>query len=149
MRDPVEHIQALAAEAKARAEANRQAFPAAAEMMDKLRVFNPRLLYAREGGREIGIPLEQRLARRSDPVSSHEAAAEHVASGSHDSQKADVLRTLRAHPRSTSAELSAYGIDRFTVARRLPDLEKEGFVRRDGLRDCRVTKRRSVVWVAL
>ena len=33
---------------------NRRLFPTAAEAMDKLACFSPRVVYAREGGREIG-----------------------------------------------------------------------------------------------
>lgn len=33
---------------------NRRLFPTAAEAMDKFACFSPRLIYAREGGREIG-----------------------------------------------------------------------------------------------
>ena len=33
---------------------NRRLFPTAAEAMDKLACFSPRVLYASEGGREIG-----------------------------------------------------------------------------------------------
>lgn len=33
---------------------NRRLFPTAAEAMDKLACFSPRVLYASEGGRELG-----------------------------------------------------------------------------------------------
>ena len=33
---------------------NRRLFPTAAEAMDKIACFSPRVLYASEGGREIG-----------------------------------------------------------------------------------------------
>lgn len=38
----------------ARAAENRRLFPTAAEAMDKFACFSPRVLYASEGGREIG-----------------------------------------------------------------------------------------------
>ena len=38
----------------ARAAENRRLFPTAAEAMDKFACFSPRVLYAREGGRELG-----------------------------------------------------------------------------------------------
>ena len=38
----------------ARAAENRRLFPTAAEAMDKFACFSPRVLYASEGGRELG-----------------------------------------------------------------------------------------------
>ena len=39
---------------QARAAENRRLFPTAAEAMDKFACFSPRVLYASEGGRELG-----------------------------------------------------------------------------------------------
>ena len=65
MADPVAKLQALAdyvvdrngaqkAEREAKAAENRKNFPTATEAMEKFAIFNPRLLYARENGKEIG-----------------------------------------------------------------------------------------------
>ncbi len=78
------------------------------------------------------------LSRSTDPASSHAAAAQHVASGAHASQKQQVLAALRSWPGSTSKELAARaGLGRFVAARRLPDLEKAGEVRRERYADGR------------
>ena len=91
------------------------------------------------------------LARRTDPASSHEAAAQVTASGVRDSQCAAVLDALRRHPGSTSLELAtASGLDRYVVARRLPELERDGRAVRGELRLCRASggQRRAVTWRA-
>lgn len=65
MSDPVEKLERLAQDAlaqsaaresarQARAAENRRLFPTAAEAMDKLACFSPRVVYAREGNRELG-----------------------------------------------------------------------------------------------
>jgi len=69
------------------------------------------------------------LARATDPPSSKRAARRLTTSGRHKSQKARVLRALRDYPGLTSKELAlAMGEDRYMVARRLPDLERDGKV---------------------
>lgn len=70
-------------------------------------------------------------ARRTDPLSSHAAADRAERSGSIGRQAARVLEALRATPGLTSGELAArHGLDRYMVARRCPDLERAGKVRR-------------------
>jgi len=90
------------------------------------------------------------LAANADPISSHLAAAEITASGRRDSQKREILESLRAESAPvTSMELArAAGIDRHTVARRLPDLERDGRVERGPMRDCRASGRPCVTWRA-
>ncbi len=78
------------------------------------------------------------LARSTDPSSSHAAAAEHIASGRHASQKQQVLAALRTWPGSTSKELAARaGLERHIPGRRLKDLETLGKVRRERYADGR------------
>jgi hypothetical protein len=91
-----------------------------------------------------------RLARASDPVSSQLAAEEVTASGHRDSQKREILAALRSEPEPVSSmELSrATGLDRYVVARRLPDLERDGMVERGPLRTCRISNRAAVTWSA-
>jgi hypothetical protein len=89
----------------------------------------------------------RKLARSTDPETSHEAAREHVRSGAQAAQKATVLEALRRLGRVTSAELAqAAGLDRYMVARRLPDLSRDGRAAQDGERECRVTGRKAVTW---
>lgn len=93
---------------------------------------------------------KQPPARSSDPVTSHIAADDITSSGLRDSQKSEVLRWLTQHPGSTSAELAHIsGLDRHMVARRLPDLERDGKVRKSGQRECAVSGRPAVTWEAM
>lgn len=81
-----------------------------------------------------GLPLldyRAPRARKRDPLSSHAAADEAERSGRIGRQAARVLEALRATPGMTSGELAArHGMDRHMVARRLPDLERAGHVKR-------------------
>jgi hypothetical protein len=88
------------------------------------------------------------IASHRDPVSSHLAAAEITASGLRDSQKRIILDWLRGRATAlTSAEISRdAGLDRHMVARRLPDLERDGLVQRGAERTCTATGRRAITW---
>lgn len=84
-------------------------------------------------------------ARRTDPSTSHEAAAAMLASGAIGRQAQDVLDAVRRWPGLTSLELGArMEIDRWAVARRLPELEGAGHVRRGEARQ--VNGRRHMTW---
>lgn len=78
-------------------------------------------------------PLSDRpRARRSDPRTSHIAAAQLARSGALSRQQRVVLRLVERYPGRTSielAELSGGDLDRYQVARRLPELAPE-FIRR-------------------
>ena len=83
-------------------------------------------------------------ARRSDPVTSHEAADAIKASGELGRQQLAVLAAVRKWPGLTSLELGArMEINRWAVARRLPELEPV-HVRRGEPRV--VNGRRHVTW---
>ena len=77
-------------------------------------------------------------ARRSDPLSSHRAADEvapHLSG-----QRRAVWEALKKHPGRSSKELSEVSnLDRYMIARRLPELEQFGLVSRvgSGSRDVR------------
>jgi hypothetical protein len=87
------------------------------------------------------------LARASDPASSHAAAAEVVASGAAAAQRARVLRALVAEPGLTSDEIAAAtGMERHQPARRCPELETLGLIRRGEIRPSRLTGRGGVTW---
>ena len=92
----------------------------------------------------------QALARNSDPHTSHAAAREAERSGRAERQRQIVLRCVKRHaadrPR-TSMELAAcMRLDRYMVARRLPELEKARQVRKSGSRTCEVSGRTAIVW---
>lgn len=94
-------------------------------------------------------------ARTSDPDSSHHAARKMIDSGALGRHAAIVLAVVRRFPRLTSAELaSRCELDRYQVARRLPELEAQDLVERPHLggsvlmRTCRATGNLSATWLA-
>ena len=85
-------------------------------------------------------------ARTADPSSSHEAADHIVSSGKQAQQQSQAAAAVRKHPGLTSLELArATGIDRFVLARRLPEVEREGLIRRGTVRRCAASNGRSAV----
>lgn len=93
------------------------------------------------------------IARQRDPQTSHEAAEQVTSSGTRDRQAGEVLTAVHAHPGMTSRELAREaGLDRYVTARRLPELERLGRVRRGPARVCAVSEaeasicRRAVTW---
>jgi len=78
----------------------------------------------------------------------HLAAAELTSSGRRASQKRDIVNWLRGQSRPlTSMEIgNAAGLDRYMVARRLPDLEKDGLVERCAMRECAISRRPAITW---
>lgn len=89
-----------------------------------------------------------RHSRRSDPRSSHEAGERMRASGALGDQKAQAAAAVRAWPGRTSQELAeAAGLDRYMLARRLPECEdRAGGVRRGEMRRCSITGRLAMTW---
>lgn len=87
------------------------------------------------------------LARRSDPATSHIAAARMRESGAAGRQAQAVLAAVRQWPGSTAVEIAQLaGIDRYAVSRRLPELAKAGSVRRSAPRNCTVNGRPQTTW---
>lgn len=85
-------------------------------------------------------------ARRTDPRSSHVAAirAELSHAGRH---RQICLNEVLKHHGQTSAEIALQvGLDRHQVARRLPELEKGGLVRKGLQRECKAKGSRAVTW---
>ena len=94
-----------------------------------------------QAGDVVGTPR----ARRADPATSHEAAATIAASGELGRQQRVVLDGLRRWPGLTSLELAGrLRLDRYQVARRLPELEAGGLARKGAPR--RVGSRPGVSW---
>jgi hypothetical protein len=87
------------------------------------------------------------IARATDPATSHEAAADITASGLRASQCSRVLQAVEATPGRTSAELAQeQGINRYVVARRLPEIEAARRIHRGEIRTCAVSGRRATTW---
>jgi hypothetical protein len=87
------------------------------------------------------------IARRTDPPSSHAAAQEMERTGRRTAQSEAVLEMVKLHPRRTALELARLSrLDRYTVSRRLPELERRGLIRRGLTRDCTVNGRPMLTW---
>jgi hypothetical protein len=86
-------------------------------------------------------------ARTTDPDTSHIAAAEHTASGKRGTNVAHVIDLVRLHPGCTSAELARYtSLTRHECARRLPEAETAGAIRKGEKRRCAQNGSLAVTW---
>lgn len=86
-------------------------------------------------------------ARSTDPATSWEAAEEIVASGKAAAQQAKAAAVVKAHPGRTSAELAALcDLDRYQLARRLPEVEESAAVFRGDARKCTATGHKAATW---
>jgi hypothetical protein len=82
-----------------------------------------------------------------DPVTSALAARELEESGARDSQKREVYFAVKQYPDRTSAELAVItGMDRYMLARRLPDLREDGWVENSGKKVCLMTGGLAFTW---
>lgn len=89
------------------------------------------------------------IARATDPETSHLAAQHVVQSGTRAHQQHQALAAVRAFPGLTSLELAqAAHCCRFQLARRLPELERDGLVIRGAARTCGVSGRKAATWEA-
>ncbi|WP_401742060.1 winged helix-turn-helix domain-containing protein [Stenotrophomonas geniculata] len=86
-------------------------------------------------------------ARASDLSTSHEAAHYVVASGLQAHQHDQSAKAVTDNPGMTSNELAqATGLDRYMLARRLPELIKAGRVWRGPNKPCTVSGRSACTW---
>lgn len=89
----------------------------------------------------------QIAARNTDPITSHIAAEVNVMSGRRKAQQALTVAAVLAYPGSTSRELHEItGIDRHVLARRLPELERRGMIKRGVSRICKYGIGPAVTW---
>lgn len=87
------------------------------------------------------------LSHRHDPETSRQAAHKLVQSGKLTGQRKAVLEALRECDGVTHAELGALmGVHWLTPARRLPELERAGLVRKGEPRLCNVKHSRCTTW---
>lgn len=87
------------------------------------------------------------LARRDDPHTSKEAAQELVESGELGRQHLKVLALVYSSPGNTSAELAGEDLGlRYQIARRLPELERLGWIERGSARQCNQTGHKALTW---
>lgn len=95
---------------------------------------------------QLSLLARTPASRSTDPDSSHDAAAENTRSGARASQQHRVLMWVRRWPGRTSREIAALAnVDRYMVARRLPELEPT-HIRKGDLRKCAVTHTKAVTW---
>jgi DNA-binding MarR family transcriptional regulator len=88
-----------------------------------------------------------RLARKSDPITSHASAAK--AQPCAESEARDVLIALVHIGRGNSREIAnGNSAFRFIAAKRLTILEERGLVERTGIERDPITNRECVVWRA-
>lgn len=86
-------------------------------------------------------------ARRSDPETSHEAARKVEKSGKAETHRKIILKCVREYEGRTSAEIAwILDMDRHAVARRLPELEKSGQVRKGETRKSFTNGSMMVTW---
>lgn len=86
-------------------------------------------------------------ARSADPQTSHDAARHIVASGAQALQQNQTLDAVAGNPGLTSNELArATGLDRYMLARRLPELCDSDRVVRGDARRCSVSGRSAATW---
>jgi hypothetical protein len=87
------------------------------------------------------------LTRRTDPATSFQAAEKVLHSGVFKGQKKAVFEAVKQRQGCTSAELARrMGVSRYVTARRLPDLERVGAVRKGPTSLCKVTNSPCVTW---
>ena len=87
------------------------------------------------------------LTHRGDPETSREAAEHLKRSGRLAAQQQAVLEALHQCDGATHGELGAFmGMHWLTPARRLPELERAGLVRKGEARICHVKGSRCTTW---
>ena len=87
------------------------------------------------------------LAHRSDPETSFEAAKKLDKSGKLHTQRRAVLEALHKCDGATHAELGDFmGLHWLIPARRLPELERAGLVRKGEPRICRIKGSKCTTW---
>lgn len=93
------------------------------------------------------LNVQTPIARGSDPETSHQAAAFVTTTGARAHQQHQAAAAVRAFPGKTSFELAmATDLDRYTLARRLPECETAQSVVRGAARTCTITGRQALTW---
>lgn len=91
--------------------------------------------------------MSSRLARSTDPSTSHVAAADLVARGMQAVQHAKTEAAVVLHPGQSSLHLATLtGLDRHMLGRRLPELAREGRIWRGPTAHCGTTGKPACTW---
>ena len=87
------------------------------------------------------------MARRTDPITSVQAARHMIESGKLTDQQRKALDLVKRFPNCTSDELATKGgLDRYQIARRLPELQRKGLIIRGSERRSTVGGRFGTTW---
>jgi len=88
-------------------------------------------------------------SRRTDPSTSYDAERCHNRSGERIRQQEIALQLVRLYPSRTSDELAEFGsLNRYQLARRLPELVTAGAVEKGEPRKSFKTGRKALTWNA-
>lgn len=91
--------------------------------------------------------VETPAARATDPVTSHLAADAHTRSGTRARQQEQAADAVARYPGHTSQELAQLtGLDRYMLARRLPECVTAGAVFKGTNQRCSVSGRLAMTW---
>jgi len=91
--------------------------------------------------------IDELVERDAGLETSKEALEEFVRSGAAARQMRVVIELVMEHEGWTSLELGALGrLDRYQIARTLPQAERAGAIRRGDPRMCRIGNRRALTW---
>lgn len=88
------------------------------------------------------------VSRRTDPSSSYRAEEEINRDGTRAKQQIEVLELIKRFPGYTTLELSRHSLlDRYQIARRAPELEGVGLVKRvKNARLCLISRKLACTW---
>lgn len=93
------------------------------------------------------IDVQTPAFRATDPETSELAAIEITASGERKRQQDATAEAVRKHPGKTSHELAQVtGLNRYALARRLPECVTGKEVVKGAARTCAVSGRKAVTW---
>lgn len=93
------------------------------------------------------LTIQTPASRAADPETSYLAERHINSSGLRGHQQRQAAAAVRCYPGRTSAELAEMtGIDRHRLAKRLPEAETAGAVRRGDKRQCSVSHLMAIVW---
>lgn len=91
--------------------------------------------------------IQTPAARNSDPRASHEADEHMNTSGKKALQQRIAVAAVEKRPGLTALEIATRTrLCRYMLGRRLPEVERDGLVRRGAERQCSVSKRSACVW---